>query len=160
MKKEAAKKNSLSPMPKVIVSCCDKEGNKNALVVAYCGNCSYDPPMLMIGIVPSRYSYHMIKETKEMVVNIPTKAFEKEYKYLGSVSGRDEDKLKDIKCEDADIVKAPILSDCPVNVELSVVDSIVTGSHEMFACKVEKVHAPKDVLDEKNQIDWSKLDLI
>ncbi len=73
MKKEAAKKNSIQPMPKVIVSCCDNKGNKNALVVAYCGNCSYDPPMLMVGIVPSRHSYNMIKESKCMVVNIPTK---------------------------------------------------------------------------------------
>ena len=56
-------KSCLQPTPKVLVSCRDANGKDNALAVGYCGNCSYDPPMVMVGIVPSRYSYNMIKET-------------------------------------------------------------------------------------------------
>lgn len=162
MKKDAPLKGSLQPLPKILVSCRDKEGRENALAVAYCGNCSYDPPMLMIGIVPSRFSYHIIKETGCMVVNLPVKSYAKEFKYLGSVSGRDEDKFKTmhIKTANAEKVNAPLLTDCPVNIELTVVDSLVTGSHEMFACKVEKVHADESLLDEKGEIMWDKLDLI
>ena len=64
MKKISAGFNScLQPMAKVIVSCRGKDGADNALAVAYCCNCSYDPPMVMVGIVPDRYSHHMIKET-------------------------------------------------------------------------------------------------
>ena len=160
MKTEAIKKGSLAPMPKVLVSCRDKEGRDNALAVGYCGNCSFDPPMLMIGIVPSRYSYHMVKESGCFVVNIPAKDFAKEFDYLGSASGRDEDKLKDIATSDADIVNAPILDSCPVNVECTVVDSIMTGSHEMFVGKVEKVHADSNYVDENGKIDFSKIDLL
>ncbi|MCY1152852.1 MAG: flavin reductase family protein, partial [Sphaerochaetaceae bacterium] len=57
MKKEAMKKNSLGPRPNILVSCKGKDGRENALAVAYAGICSYDPPMLMVGIVPSRFSY-------------------------------------------------------------------------------------------------------
>lgn len=162
LKKEAEKKNSLQPQPKTIVSCRGKDGRDNALVVGYCGNCSFDPPMLMIGIVPSRFSYHMVKETGCMVVNLPTKEFKKEFDYLGSTSGKDEDKFKkmNIKSKDADTVDAPLLVDCPVNIELKVVDSIMTGSHEMFACTVEKVHCAEQYLKEDGTIDFSKLDLI
>jgi len=45
----------------------------NALVVGYCCKCRYDPPMVMVGIVPSRHSYKIIKETGCFVVNLATK---------------------------------------------------------------------------------------
>ncbi|NMC35033.1 MAG: flavin reductase family protein, partial [Veillonellaceae bacterium] len=50
-------KSSLQPTPKVLVSCRGLNGEENVLAVAYCGNCSYAPPMVMVGIVPTRYSY-------------------------------------------------------------------------------------------------------
>ncbi|GKX29805.1 flavin reductase [Vallitalea longa] len=159
-KKQALAKSSLQPAPKVLVSCRDKNGKDNALAVGYCGNCSYDPPMVMVGIVPSRYSYQMVKDTKCFVVNLPTKDFKKEFDYLGSVSGRDEDKLAKINTADASKVNAPILVDCPVNIECTVVDSIMTGSHEMFIGKIEKVNADENIVDADGNIDYSKLDLI
>ena len=160
MKKEAIKKNSLAPRPNILVSCKGKDGRENALAVAYAGNCSFDPPMLMVGIVPSRFSYKLIKESGVMVVNIVDKSFAKEFKYLGTVSGRDEDKLKNIKTEPATLIDCPILSDCPVNIEGTIVDSIMTGSHEMFIVKVEKVHAKEDLIKEDGSIDFNKIDLL
>lgn len=162
MKSEAKKKGALQPAPKVLVSCRGLDGEDNALAVGYCGNCSYAPPMVMVGIVPSRYSYHMIKESGCFVVNIPTRSYKETFDYLGSVSKRDCDKLKEknIKTENAKIVNAPLLSDCPVNIECTVVDSIKTGSHEMFIGKVEYVHADEGLLDEEGNIDFSKLDLL
>ncbi|MDC7243264.1 MAG: flavin reductase family protein, partial [Sphaerochaetaceae bacterium] len=132
MKKEAMKKNSLGPRPNILVSCKGKDGRENALAVAYAGICSYDPPMLMVGIVPSRFSYKLIKESGVMVVNVADKSNAEIFKYLGTVSGRDEDKLKNINTKPADLIDCPILTDCPVNIEGTIVDSIVTGSHEMF----------------------------
>ena len=55
---------------------------------------------------------------------------------------------------------APVLLDCPVNIECTVVDSIMTGSHEMFIGKVEHVHAPADCLNEDGKIDFSKITLL
>lgn len=159
---EIAKKGALKPAPKVLTSCRDKEGRNNALAVGYCCNCSFDPPMLMVGIVPSRFSHHMIKETGCFVVNLVSKDNKKMFDYLGDKSGRDEDKFAvfGIKWSDADKINAPILDECPVNIECKVVNSIVTGSHEMFIGKIEKVHADKSVLNEKNEIDLSKLNLL
>lgn len=161
-KTEAKKKGALQPMPKVIVSCRGNDGTEDALVVAYCGNCSFDPPMVMVGIVPSRYSYHLIKESKCFVVNIPEKSFKDTYDYMGSVSRRDTDKLADqkVKLENGKAVNAPVMLDCPVNIECSVVDSVMTGSHEMFIGKVEYVHADKSLVDKDGNIDFSKLNII
>lgn len=161
-KKSVEIKPYIQPMPKVVVSCRGNDGRDNALVVGYCGNCSYDPPMEMVGIVPSRFSYKMIKESGCFVINLPGKDFAKEYDVIGKQSGRDIDKFKelDLKSEDGKKVNAPILLDCPVNIECTIVDSIMTGSHEMFVGKVEYVHVDEKYLDEEGNVDFTKIDLI
>lgn len=155
-------KSCLKAMPNILVSCRNKKGEDNALAVAYACNCSYDPPMVMVGIVPSRYSYHMVKETGVFVVNLVPEELKKEFVYLGSHSGRDEDKLKalDMKIGEGDKVNAPVLLDCPVNIECTVVDSIKTGSHEMFVGKVECVHAKEELIMEDGSIDYAKINLL
>lgn len=160
MKKEADKtKARIKPMPNTIVS-CRKDGHDNALAVGVASVASIDPVMVMIGIIPSRFSYDMVKDTGKFVVNIPTKEFSEKYMYLGTVSGRDEDKLASINTTDADMIDAPILTDCPVNIECSVVDSIQPGSHELFIGKVEKVHCDEEYLTEDNDVKWDEMDLI
>ncbi len=163
MEKSKAKiKACLQPSPKVLISCRGLNGENNALAVGFCGNCSYDPPMVMVGIVPSRYSYHLIKESGCFVVNLVAKSYKETFDYLGSHSKRDGDKLTKMNVRLADGVKvnAPVLVDCPVNIECKVVDSIVTGSHEMFVGLIEHVHADAALVDEKGGIDFSKLDLL
>ena len=162
MKKEGKKLLSLQPVPATIVSCRDKDGRNNALVVGFTANVSLDPVMVMVGIVPTRFSHHMVKETGSFVINLPKKSFKKEYDYLGSRSGRDGDKFAalDIKWEDAEYVNAPILIDCPVNIECSVIESTQPGTHELFIGKVEKVHVDEEYVDEKGNIMWDKMDLM
>ena len=159
-KKKVKIKAAVEPKSRVIVSVRDRNGKDNALVVACCCNCSISPPMVMVGIMPSKYSYHMIKENPSFVVNLVSKNQRDIYNYLGSVSGRDEDKLDKINKRDGDVVNASILTDCPVNIECTVINSIITGSHEMFIGKVECIHADEDIINEKGDIDYSKIDFI
>ncbi|MDD4571842.1 MAG: flavin reductase family protein [Clostridia bacterium] len=155
-------KSCLQPMAKVLVSCRGLDGEDNVLAVGYCGNCSYARPMVMVGIVHSRYSYKMIKESGVFVVNLVDKAYSDTFDYLGSHSKKDEDKLAKMKVKLAEGLKvnAPILADCPVNIECKVLDSILTGSHEMFIGKVEYVHADKALVDAEGNIDFSKINFI
>jgi flavin reductase (DIM6/NTAB) family NADH-FMN oxidoreductase RutF len=161
-KKPANFKTCLQPIPKVLVSCRGKDGENNVLAVAYCCNCSYDPPMLMVGIVPSRYSYKLIKESGYLVVNLVDKKYKDTFEYLGNNSKRDGDKLAkmNVRLSEGIKVNAPILDDCPVNIECRIVDSIVTGSHEMFACMVEYVHADAGLVDDEGNIDFSLINLM
>ena len=155
-------KSCLQPAPKVLVSCRGLDGENNVLAVGYCGNCSYDPPMVMVGIVPSRYSHKLIKESGCFVVNLVDKDYEETFDYMGSHSKRDGDKLAamNVKLQEGKKVNAPILPDCPVNIECTVVDSIVTGSHEMFIGKIEYVHANVGIADAEGNIDFSKINFI
>jgi flavin reductase (DIM6/NTAB) family NADH-FMN oxidoreductase RutF len=158
-KKNAKKRSCLQPVPKVLVSCRGLDGEDNVLAVVCCCNCSYDPPMVMVGIVPTRYSYKMIKESGCFVVNLVPDSYKETFDYLGSHSKRDGDKLAAMKVrlEKGKMVNAPILADCPVNIECKVVDSIVTGSHEMFVGRVEYVHADTTITDDEGNIDFSQI---
>ena len=158
-KKASNFRSCLQPTTKVLVSCRGLNGDNNALAVGYCCNCSYDPPMVMVGIVPSRYSYKLIKESGCFVVNLVGKDNKELFDYLGSHSGRDGDKLKAIgaKLSKAAKVNAPILDDCPVNIECTIVDSIMTGSHHMFVGKVEYVHAQKDMVKDNGDLDFNTM---
>jgi len=162
MKVEANKVNALAEMPKMVVSVRDNDGNDNALVVAYGGNCSYDPPMIMVGIVPSRYSYHMIKENGCFVVHLLDASQKKLFECCGTKSGEDGDKLKEygIEMVDGKKVNAGVIEECPVAIECTVVDSIITGSHEMFVGKVECVYADEEVLSDDGKVDLNKLNLL
>lgn len=159
MKRQGNAKSCLQPMPKVLVSCRDLSGGDNVLAVGYCANCSYDPPMVMVGIVPTRYSYKMIKESGVFVVNLVEEGYKGVFNYLGSHSKKDGDKLAkmDIKLAEAKKINAPILADCPINIECSIVDSIVTGSHELFIGKIEYVHADAQLVGDDGNIDFSKV---
>ncbi len=152
----------LQPRPNILVSCRGCNGENNALAVAYCCNCSFAPPMLMVGIVPSRHSYHLIKESGCFVVNLVSKENKALFDYLGSHSGRDEDKLAaaGAKLGEAEKINAPLLEDCPVNIECKIVGSIVTGSHEMFAGKIECIHADPALVTEKGDLDLRSLELL
>jgi flavin reductase (DIM6/NTAB) family NADH-FMN oxidoreductase RutF len=161
-KKPAAFKSALNPKTPVLVSCRSRDGRNNALVVVYACNCSYDPPMIMVGIVPSRYSHGIVKETGVFVANLVPKSMRDAFNYLGSHSGRDEDKLAKLglRLGEAVKVKAPILLDCPVSIECTVVSTIVTGSHEMFIGRIEHVHADSGLVNAEGEIDWSAIDFL
>jgi len=162
MSKKSVEVKAYVPGPKMIVSCRGIDGRENALVVAYGCNCSYDPAMAMVGIVPSRFSHKMIKESGCFVINFAGQDFQKEYDVIGNQSGRDIDKFKvlNLKREEGKKIKAPILLDCPVNIECTIVDSIMTGSHEMFVGKVEYVHADESCLDNERKLDFTKINLV
>lgn len=97
------------PAVNLLVSCRDKNGRNNALAVGMIVNVSTEPAMVMIGISPEHFSHHIIKESGEFILNFPIKEYEKEYYYLGSKSGKDEDKFKalDIQWESGTKTDAP-----------------------------------------------------
>ena len=64
--------NMLYPLPVVMVSVSDKDGKDDIITVAWAGTICTNPPMVSISIRPERYSYHMIRETGEFVINLTT----------------------------------------------------------------------------------------
>lgn len=141
--------NMLYPLPVVMVSCAEKSGKDNILTIAWTGTTCSNPPMLSISVRPERYSYHMIEETGEFVVNLTTEKLVRATDYCGVKSGKDVDKWREMHLtrEKADIVKAPLIKESPVNIECRVVERKDLGSHVMYQAEVLAVHADETYMD-------------
>ena len=98
MEKETWKAgNMLYPLPAVMVSVSDGEGNDNIITVAWAGTVCTNPPMVSISVRPSRFSYDMLRKTGEFVINLTTEKLAYATDYCGVRSGRDVDKFKEMK---------------------------------------------------------------
>lgn len=151
---------ALFPCPVVLVTCVNSIGEPNIITLAWAGTVCSEPPMIGLGIRPSRYSHKLIEEGKEFVVNIPTAEIVKETDYCGVTSGRDTDKFTETRltAEKADKVKAPLIRECPVNIECILKDVVPLGAHDLFIGEVVQVHIDQTVLDEKGNVDIMKAD--
>ena len=88
--------NMLYPLPAVMVS-CQRQGEKpNIITVAWTGTVCTNPPMAYISVRPERYSYDIIRETGEFVINLTTEKLAEAVDYCGVRSGRDTDKFQDM----------------------------------------------------------------
>lgn len=154
--------NMLYPLPVVMVSVADKDGKPNIITLAWVGTICSEPPMVSISVRPQRYSYDIIKETGEFVINLTTEKLAFATDYCGVKSGRDIDKFKEMKLTpvSGEYVKAPLIAESPVNIECRVKDVIKLGSHDMFIADVLAVHAEDSYKDEKGKFCLEKADPI
>ncbi|MBQ2745138.1 MAG: flavin reductase family protein [Lachnospiraceae bacterium] len=154
--------NMVYPIPAVMVTCRDKAGNDNIITIAWTGTICTNPAMAYISVRPERYSYNIIKETGEFVINLTTKELTYATDYCGVRSGRDVDKFKELALtrEEPSEVSVPLIKESPVNIECKVVKIEELGSHHMFVAQVVAVHADKKYMDEKGKFDLSKADPI
>lgn len=143
------------PAPAAMISVADAEGNTNIITAAWTGNICSDPPMAYVSIRPERFSYHMVEDTGCFVINLTTKKLARATDYCGVRSGRNEDKWKTagLTPELADFVKAPLIKECPVNIECQVAGQIELGSHTMFIGKVLAVHVDEAYMDKNGRFD-------
>ena len=141
--------NMLYPVPAVMVTVQDGEGKSNIITIAWTGTVCTNPPMLYISVRPERYSYHMLEETGEFVVNMTTKKLAKAADYCGVRSGRDVDKWKEtgLTPEKAQAVNVPLIAESPVNIECRVKEVLELGSHHMFLAEVLAVDVDESLLD-------------
>ncbi|MDN5280012.1 MAG: hypothetical protein PWR01_3977 [Clostridiales bacterium] len=152
----------LSPVPAVMVTCQGKEGRPNIITVAWAGTICSEPPMLSISIRPDRYSYELIKETGEFVVNIPDRKIARETDLCGVISGRDHDKFHETGLTQgkSETIKPPIIMECPINIECRVDRSIELGSHTMFLAHVNSIQVSEHLIDDQGRLQSEKAALV
>lgn len=155
--------NMVYPLPAVMVSAGDKEGNINIITVAWTGTICTNPAMLYISVRPERYSYNMIRESGEFVVNLTTEALVKATDYCGVRSGRDVDKWKEAKLTPGkanELQYAPIIVESPVNIECKVKEVKELGSHHMFIAEVVSVQVDDKYMNETGKFCLNETGLI
>ena len=149
------------PIPAVLVTSGDME-RSNILTVAWTGIINTNPAIVYISVRPERYSYNLIKENKEFVINLTNEKLAFATDWCGVRSGSKFDKFKEMHLtkEKAKFVKAPIIKESPVAVECKVIDEKNYGSHTMFVAEVLSIDADDKYIDKNGAFDISKCNLI
>lgn len=152
----------LYPLPAVMVS-CQRPGEKpNIVTIAWAGTICSTPPMVSISVRPERYSYDIIKETGEFVINLTTKDLAYATDYCGVKSGRGIDKFKECNLtpEPSKELQAPGIAESPVNIECKVTEIKKLGSHDMFLAEVVSVSIDDRYIDETGKFDLESTGLM
>ena len=155
--------NMVYPLPAVMVSCADKEGHDNIITIAWTGTICTNPAMLYISVRPTRYSYHLIRESGEFVVNLTTKDLVKATDWCGVRSGRDVDKWSEMHLTRGNaqtLIYAPIIEESPVNIECQVVKVEELGSDHMFLAKVTGVQVDDRFMQDNGKFALNKTGLL
>ena len=149
------------PIPAVLVTSGTME-NSNILTVAWTGIMNTNPAIVYISVRPERYSYNLIKESKEFAINLTNKDLAFATDWCGVRSGAKFDKFKEMKLtkEKANFIKAPLIKESPVSIECKVIEEKTYGSHTTFIAEVLSIDADEKYMDEKGAFDISKCDLI
>lgn len=142
-------KTWIYPMPAILIG-ANVDDKANFMTAAWCGVASSEPPMISVGIRPSRYTFKGIRQNMTFSANVPSSDLTRETDYCGIASGSKVDKVADCHFDVfyGKLGNAPLIEQCPVNLECSVVHILELGSHWLVIGRVEETHVSEDYLSE------------
>jgi flavin reductase (DIM6/NTAB) family NADH-FMN oxidoreductase RutF len=151
----------LFPLPAVMVSCQRKDEKPNIITLAWVGVVCSEPPMVGISIRKGRYSHSIIKDSKDFVINVPIQKLLQATDFCGTKSGKNVDKFAETKLNPVKSVKvsAPLINECPVNLECVVKQILELGSHDLFLGEIMATHIDSEFLDSSGKLDVGKMEL-
>ena len=160
MKRQLNPGTVLVPCPVVLLSVAG-EDRPNIITLSWVANVCSNPPTVVAGIRPERHSYNLVKEAGEFVLNIPSTEQIEGTEFAGTKSGRDFDKFTEggFTPIPATKVNAPMIKECPINIECKTTQIIPLGAHDLFIAEVVAVHVDESTLNENGRFDASKTSL-
>ena len=149
------------PLPAVMVSCGTME-KSNIMTVAWTGIINTNPAMCYISVRPERYSYNLIKNQGEFVINLTNEKLAYATDWCGVKTGAKVDKFKEMNLtkEKAKFVECPIIKESPVAIECKVKEIKELGSHNMIIARVLSVNVEKEYITENNKINFLNANLL
>ena len=145
---------ALPPFPVVLVTVY-----RNIMTAGAFHFYSFEPPSVMVGIIPEKYTYQLISEANEFGINLPTIDQIELVRTCGSVSGREvDDKYSKagVTPFEGTKIKSCLILECPVNIECVVVHQIgFGGTHQWFVGEIQAVHIDDTYERDQPLMFWS-----
>ncbi len=162
MKIERKASTALLPTPVVLVTVADGDTGANMLTIAWIGVVCSAPPMVGVAIRPMRHSYRLVTAARDFVVNIPRASLLEKVDLAGVWSGAEHDKFRELGLtpSPASHVTAPLIQECPINLECRVEHQLCLGAHDLFIAEVLAVHYDEEVLDSRGRLKTKDLDAL
>ena len=135
------------PMPTILVG-ANVDDKPNFMTVAWCGIANGEPPMISVAIQHQRYTLRGIRQNLTFSVNVPSTDLVRETDYCGLVSGAKVNKVEAcrFKVFYGKLNSAPLIEQCPVNLECNVAHILDLGSHSLIVGRVEETHVSESCL--------------
>lgn len=132
----------LHPYNAALVSSKTNDGQNNVLTIAWIIPTSVNPPLITMSIRKERFSYKIIQETGEFVVNIPTFDMAEKVIRAGRISGKNIDKFAELPltARKAKMVQAPLIEECVAHLECKVWKTFETGDHDLIVGEIMAAH--------------------
>ena len=160
MKIERKPSTALLPTPVVLLSVAGHGKEKpNIITLAWVGTVCSAPPMLSVAIRPSRHSHGLVNAAREFVVNIPRAGQVAAVDLAGVWSGAEHDKFKELgfTAKPATLVAAPLIEECPINIECVVRHQLALGAHDLYIAEIVATHYDEELLDSRGRLKTAQL---
>ena len=150
-----------APLPPVMVTVGDME-KSNIITIGWTGILSTNPPRTYISVRPERYSYGMLVEHGEFVINLTRAEQARIVDYVGIYTGAKVDKFKaaSLTAIESKVVSAPTIAECPLALECRVIDRIPSGTHDVFVAEIVNVSVDDEILDAQGRICLDRAGLL
>jgi flavin reductase (DIM6/NTAB) family NADH-FMN oxidoreductase RutF len=133
----------LYPMPAVLIGTMINN-RPNFMTAAWCSIASFTPPAVAVAIQKKRYTLEGIQETKVFSVNVPSSDMAKAVDYCGIYSGRNKDKSSIFTLSYGDLKSAPLIDECPVSLECTLIESLDLGSHTLIVGEIAETYLDEE----------------
>jgi flavin reductase (DIM6/NTAB) family NADH-FMN oxidoreductase RutF len=148
-KKKLGPQTLLFPTPAVLVGATVGE-RPNFMTAAWCGIAASKPPAVSVGLQKVRHTLKGIIEKDTFSINVPSAGLARQVDYCGIYSGDRRDKSELFNIFYGALKTAPLIRECPVNLECRVIHRLDLKSHELVIGEIIETYVSDDcVTDEK-----------
>jgi flavin reductase (DIM6/NTAB) family NADH-FMN oxidoreductase RutF len=146
----------LFPMPAVLVGARVNEA-ANFMTAAWCGIAASTPPAVSVALRPMRLTLAGIQAEGTFSINIPSADMAKAVDFCGIYSGHKYDKSKMFQVDYGVLQTAPLIRECPVNLECKVLHVLDLKSHKLIVGEIVESYIRGDCITD-GQPDAAKID--
>jgi len=146
-------KNCLYPLPTTLVG-ATVNGKPNYVTIAHVG--IMDLGSVSLGMNKAHYTNTGIKANGTFSVNIPSTKMVKKTDHCGLVSGKTTDKSALFKTFYGKLKTAPMIEECPINMECELIKTVDFSTHDVFIGKIVATYCDDNVLT-KGVVDFGKV---